>query len=88
MDMAYNVLGTSCNKLVTSIDRLMKYALADYCPPSSLTEKKLMVYRIVPLLVLRPSTQFNHECHRELRKLEHVCKAELGGDVNTATTLL
>ena len=46
-----------------------------------------MVYRIT-LLSLRPSTQFNYERHGELRKLEHVCKAELGGDVNTATTLL
>jgi hypothetical protein len=47
-----------------------------------------MVYRMIPLLALRPSTQFDHERHCELRKLEHVCKAELGGDVNTATTLL
>ena len=43
---------------------------------------------MIPLLALRPSTQFNNERHRELRKLEHVCEAELGGDVNTATALL
>ena len=46
-----------------------------------------MVYQMIPLLALRPSTQFDHERHRELRKFEHVCKAELGGDVNTATLL-
>ncbi len=43
---------------------------------------------MIPLLALRPASQFDHECHRELRKLEHVCKAELRGDVNTTTTLL
>lgn len=47
-----------------------------------------MVDQMIPLLALRPSTQFDQERHRELRKLEHVCKAELGGDVNTAITLL
>ena len=52
------------------------------------TGKKLIVYRVIPLLALRPSTQFDYKRHRELRKLEHVCKAELGGDINTATTLV
>ena len=88
MDVAYDVLGMSYNKLVASIDKLIKRALADYCSPSPLTQKKkVMLYRMIPLLALRPSTQFDHERHREFRKLEHVCKAELGRDVNTATTL-
>jgi hypothetical protein len=84
--MTHNVLGMSCYKLIASVDRLIKCVLADYCSPSPLTVS--MLYQMIPLLAFRPPTQFNDECHRELRKLEHVCKAELGGDVYTATTLM
>jgi hypothetical protein len=47
-----------------------------------------MAHQMIPLLALRPTTQLDHERYRELRKLEHVCKTELRGDVNTATTLI